>query len=59
MSDIFNRVKGTTSVFTVIGCPVKHSFSPVIHNTMASITGKDLEEHVMEKKKEIDKLYSY
>ena len=24
-----------------------------------SITGKDLEEHVMEKKKEIDKLYSY
>lgn len=41
MSDIFSRVKGTTAVFTVIGCPVKHSFSPVIHNTMASITGKD------------------
>lgn len=41
MSDIFNKVKGTTSVFTVIGCPVKHSFSPVIHNTMAEITGKD------------------
>ena len=41
MSDIFNRVKGTTSVFTVIGCPVKHSFSPVIHNTIAGITGRD------------------
>lgn len=41
MSDIFSKVKGTTSVFTVIGCPVKHSFSPVIHNTMAEITGKD------------------
>ena len=41
MSDIFSRVKGTTSVFTVIGCPVKHSFSPVIHNTMAGVTGRD------------------
>lgn len=41
MSDIFSKVKGTTSVFTVIGCPVKHSFSPVIHNTMAGITGRD------------------
>ena len=41
MKDIFSRVKGTTSVFTVIGCPVKHSFSPVIHNTMAGITGRD------------------
>lgn len=41
MSDIFCRVKGTTSVFTVIGCPVKHSFSPVIHNTLASVTGRD------------------
>lgn len=28
-------------------------------NKIQSITGKDLEEHVMEKKKEIDKLYSY
>ena len=28
-------------------------------NKVQSITGKDLEEHVMEKKKEIDKLYSY
>lgn len=41
MSDIFGKVKGTTSVFTVIGCPVKHSFSPVIHNTMSEITGRD------------------
>lgn len=41
MSDIFSKVKGTTSVFTVIGCPIKHSFSPVIHNTMAGITGRD------------------
>ncbi len=28
-------------------------------NKIQSITGKDLEEHVLEKKKEIDKLYSY
>lgn len=28
-------------------------------NRIQSITGKDLEEHVLEKKKEIDKLYSY
>lgn len=28
-------------------------------NKIQSITGKDLEEHVMKKKKEIDKLYSY
>ncbi len=41
MNDIFDKVKGTTDVFSVIGCPVKHSFSPVIHNTMSEITGKD------------------
>lgn len=28
-------------------------------NKIQSVTGKDLEEHVMKKKKEIDKLYSY
>ena len=28
-------------------------------NKIQNITGKDLEEHVLEKKKEIDKLYSY
>lgn len=48
MSDIFSRVKGTTSVFTVIGYPVKHSFSPVIHNTMASITGRNFVYTAME-----------
>lgn len=41
MNDIFDKVKGTTKVFTVIGYPVKHSLSPVIHNTMAQITGTD------------------
>ena len=29
------------------------------NNIIQSITGKDLEEHVLTKKKEIDKLYSY
>lgn len=29
------------------------------NNKIQNITGKDLEEHVLEKKKEIDKLYSY
>ena len=28
-------------------------------NKIQNITGKDLEEHVLEKEKEIDKLYSY
>lgn len=28
-------------------------------NKIQDITGRDLEEHVLEKKKEIDKLYSY
>ena len=41
MNSINNRVKGSTDVFAVIGCPVRHSFSPVIHNTIADITGRD------------------
>lgn len=41
MNSINNRVKGDTEVFAVIGCPVHHSFSPVIHNTMADITGRN------------------
>ncbi len=52
MSDIFSNVKGTTSVFTVIGCPVKHSFSPVIHNTMAAMTGNDFIYTAMEVEKD-------
>ncbi len=42
MNSINTAVKGTTEVYAVIGCPVHHSFSPVIHNTMAAITGKDI-----------------
>ncbi len=42
MNSINNRIKGDTDVFAVIGCPVRHSFSPVIHNTMADITGRNI-----------------
>ena len=42
MSNIFDKVRGTTDVYCVIGCPVKHSFSPVIHNTISEILGKDI-----------------
>lgn len=37
-----NNIKGTTSVFGVIGDPICHSFSPTIHNTMAAMLGKDI-----------------
>lgn len=41
MNNINTDVKGTTDVYAVIGCPVHHSFSPVIHNTVKNITHKD------------------
>lgn len=37
-----NNIKGTTRVFGLIGNPVGHSISPVIHNTLADIMGIDL-----------------
>ncbi len=39
---INNNIKGTTSIFGVIGNPIHHSFSPTIHNTMADMTGKNI-----------------
>lgn len=41
MTSINTSVNGTTQVYGVIGCPVSHSFSPVIHNTIKNITGRD------------------
>lgn len=37
-----NSIKGTASVFAVIGNPIHHTFSPAIHNTMADILKKDM-----------------
>lgn len=37
-----NNIKGTTRVCGLIGNPVGHSISPVIHNTLADIMGIDL-----------------
>lgn len=37
-----NHIKGTTRVCGLIGNPVGHSISPVIHNTLADIMGIDL-----------------
>lgn len=36
------NIKGTTRVCGLIGNPVGHSISPVIHNTLAKITGTDM-----------------
>lgn len=41
MKNVNSAVKGTTEVYAVIGCPVRHSLSPVIHNTMAHRLKKD------------------
>lgn len=37
-----NNIKGTTRVCGLIGNPVGHSISPVIHNTLADLMGIDL-----------------
>ncbi len=37
-----NNIKGTTKVCGLIGNPVKHSISPLIHNTLADLMGIDL-----------------
>lgn len=36
------NIKGTTKVCAIIGNPVEHSISPVLHNTLADICGIDL-----------------
>ena len=41
MMEIFSKVKGDTEVFTVIGSPIEHSFSPIIHNTMAEVLNRN------------------
>ena len=38
---INNSIKGTTDIYSVIGCPIHHSFSPTIHNTVAKLLNKD------------------
>ncbi len=35
-------IKGTTTVCGLIGNPVAHSISPLIHNTLAQLRGDDL-----------------
>lgn len=39
---INDRVGGSTAVFGVIGDPIHHTMSPLIHNTMADMLGTDL-----------------
>lgn len=36
------EVKGTTGVYGLIGNPVEHSVSPLIHNTLAELLGIDM-----------------
>ncbi len=37
-----DSINGLTKVFAVIGDPIEHTFSPVIHNTMAKMQNTDL-----------------
>lgn len=37
-----NKINGATAVYGLIGNPVEHSFSPLIHNTLAAGTGENL-----------------
>jgi shikimate dehydrogenase len=37
-----DNINGKTSVYSVIGCPIGHSFSPVIHNTLANVLEHNL-----------------
>ena len=37
-----DQIKGTTAVYGVIGDPIAHTLSPLIHNTLAELTGQDL-----------------
>ncbi|MCM1538360.1 MAG: shikimate dehydrogenase [bacterium] len=36
------EIKGTTAVCGLIGNPVEHTLSPLIHNTLSELTGTDL-----------------
>ena len=36
------EIKGTTAVCGLIGNPVEHSISPIIHNTLSELLGIDL-----------------
>lgn len=36
------EIKGSTRLCGLIGDPVRHTFSPQIHNTLADLTGQDL-----------------
>jgi len=47
-----DNINGKTSVYAVIGCPVKHSFSPVIHNTLAKVLEHNLTYNTFEVKPE-------
>ncbi len=37
-----NEIKGTTKLCGLIGNPVEHSISPLIHNTLANLCGLDM-----------------
>jgi len=39
--DVIDSVTGKTSVYGIIGDPVSHSFSPIIHNTIAKAIDSD------------------
>ncbi len=40
--DVIDSINGLTKVFGVIGDPIEHTLSPLIHNTMAEMCGTNL-----------------
>ena len=38
---IYKNITGTTKTFGLLGNPVKHSYSPIIHNTITNILSQD------------------
>jgi shikimate dehydrogenase len=45
-------INGKTNVYAVLGCPIGHSFSPVIHNTLAKALEHNLVYNAFEVKSE-------
>lgn len=42
MECVATKINAKTKVYAVIGCPIGHSFSPVIHNTLSELLNIDM-----------------
>ncbi|MDK2789215.1 MAG: shikimate dehydrogenase, partial [Epulopiscium sp.] len=37
-----DQINGSTKVYGLIGHPIKHTLSPIIHNTLANMLGNNM-----------------